>query len=263
MSKLTIPIMADLAGEGKNPEILFWVGCAGSFDARAQKITVAFCKILNSANVDFAILGKEESCTGDPARRAGNEFVFQMTALQNIETLNMYQVKKIVTTCPHCFNIIKNEYPALGGEYEVLHHTQFLQNLIDEGRLQLEEGGAFDGQKITYHDSCYLGRANGVYKAPRSLLENLDNQLVEMDRSKSLGLCCGAGGAQMFKEDEPGNKRINIERTEEALATGANIVAVNCPFCTTMMQDGIKAKEQQDSVMVYDLAELIVNNNRL
>ena len=260
MSTLNIPRMADLAAEGKTPEILFWVGCAGSFDARAQKVTVAFCKILNEVGIDFAILGKEESCTGDPARRAGNEFVFQMTALQNIETLKLYNVKKIVTTCPHCFNVLKNEYPALGGEYEVIHHTQMLQSLIDDGRLKLKGGGAFAGQKITYHDSCYLGRANDIYEAPRSVLEGLDNQLEEMQRAKSRGLCCGAGGAQMFKENEPGDKRINIERTEEALKTGAKIVAANCPFCITMLSDGMKAAEKQDDVMVYDLSELIVDN---
>ena len=260
---LEIPIMADLAATGKTPEILFWVGCAGSFDARAQKVTLAFCKILNDMKIEFAILGKEENCTGDPARRAGNEFVFQMTALQNIETLNTYKVKKIVTTCPHCFNVLKNEYPALGGNYEVIHHTQMLQSLIDEGRLKLEGGGVFEGKKITYHDSCYLGRANNEYAAPRSILEKLDNSLVEMERSKTKGLCCGAGGAQMFKEDEPGEKRINIERTEEALATGAEIIAANCPFCLTMLEDGVKAKEKQETVMVYDLAELIVNNKGL
>ncbi|MFT4664122.1 MAG: heterodisulfide reductase subunit D [Polaribacter sp.] len=262
MSKLNVPIMADMAAAGKEPEVLFWVGCAGSFDARAQKVVKAFAKIMNETGVEFAILGKEESCTGDPARRAGNEFVFQMTALQNIETLKMYNVKRIVTTCPHCFNILKNEYPALGGNYDVVHHTQFLQTLINEGRLTMKGGGAFNGQKITYHDSCYLGRANDVYDAPRSLLESMDNDLVEMERSKSNGLCCGAGGAQMFKEDEPGDKRINIERTEEVLGTGATIVAANCPFCITMLTDGMKAKEKQDNVMVVDLAELIVNNNK-
>jgi len=255
-----IPTMAEMAAAEKTPEVLFWVGCAGSYDARAQKVSIAFTKILNQAGVEFAILGKEESCTGDPARRAGNEFVFQMTALQNIETLNLYKVKKIITTCPHCFNIIKNEYPALGGNYEVMHHTQFLQSLINEGRVVLKDGGEFKGKKITYHDSCYLGRANGIYEAPRAVLENLDNELVEMRRAGKNGLCCGAGGAQMFKEDEPGKKRINMERTEEALETGAEIIAVNCPFCLTMMSDGIKAKEKQESVMVYDLAELIVNN---
>ena len=258
--EIKVQIMADLAAEGKTPEILFWVGCAGSFDARAQKVTAAFVKILNAVEMDFAILGNEESCTGDPARRAGNEFVFQMQALQNIETLNMYQVKKIVTACPHCFNTLKNEYPALGGNYEVVHHTQLLQNLIDEGRIKMQEGGAFKGKKITYHDSCYLGRVNGVYEAPRKVLEALDGDLVEMKRCRTKGLCCGAGGAQMFKEDEPGDKRINIERVEEALDTGAEIVAANCPFCLTMMQDGVTAKEKQASVMVYDLAELIVNN---
>ncbi len=254
--------MADVAAEGRTPEILFWVGCAGSYDARAQKISIAFCKILNDANIDYAILGKEESCTGDPARRAGNEFVFQMTALQNIETLKLYNVKKIVCTCPHCFNTIKNEYPALGGNYEVLHHTQFLQSLIDDGRIAVS-GGAFAGKKITYHDSCYIGRINGIYEVPRDILGKLDNELVEMERSKEKGLCCGAGGAQMFKENEPGDKRINIERSEEAADTGASIIAANCPFCITMIQDGLKAADKQESVMVYDLAELIVNNRGL
>lgn len=260
MSKSLVPTMAQLAEEGKEPEILFWVGCAGSFDARAQKVTKAFVKILNEVGVDFAILGNEESCTGDPARRAGNEFVFQMQALQNIETLNMYKVQKIVTACPHCFNTIKNEYPALGGNYDVIHHTQLLQQLIDEGRLKLREGGTFKGKKITYHDSCYLGRANGIYEAPRKVLQELDADLVEMKRCKTKGLCCGAGGAQMFKEDEPGDKRVNMERVEEALDTGAGIIAANCPFCLTMMQDGVSGKSKEEEVMVYDLAELIVHN---
>ena len=251
--------MAELAAQGRQPEILFWVGCAGSFDDRAQRITVAFAKLLQKAGVDFAILGQEESCTGDPARRAGNEFLFQMLAQQNVAVLNMYKVKKIVTACPHCFNTLKNEYPELGGHYEVMHHTQFLQSLLDEGRLKVE-GGKLKGKKITYHDSCYLGRANGVYEAPRSVLAALDADLVEMKRCRTTGLCCGAGGAQMWKEDEPGDKRINTERTEEALDTGAEIIAVNCPFCLTMMSDGVKAKEKQESVMVYDLAELILNN---
>lgn len=254
-----IPTMAELTAEGKKPEVLFWVGCAGSFDDRAQRVTVAFSKLLLKAGVDFAILGQEESCTGDPARRAGNEFLFQMLAQQNVMTLNMYEVKKIVTACPHCFNVIKNEYPALGGNYEVMHHTQFLKSLLSEGRLKIE-GGQFKGKKITYHDSCYLGRANGIYEAPREVLTALDADLVEMKRCKTTGLCCGAGGAQMWKEDEPGDKRINTERVEEALETGAEIVAVNCPFCMTMMSDGVKAKEKQESVMVYDLAELILNN---
>jgi heterodisulfide reductase subunit D len=250
--------MADMAAAGETPEILFWVGCAGSYDARAQKVTVAFAEILNKAGIAFAILGNEERCTGDPARRAGNEFVFQMLALQNIETLNMYNVQKIVTACPHCFNTLKNEYPALGGNYEVIHHTQLLQQLINEGRVKMKEGGAFKGKRITYHDSCYMGRINGVYEAPRAVLEALDADLVEMKRSRTNGLCCGAGGAQMFKEDEPGNKRVNVDRAEEALATGATIIAVNCPFCLTMMSDGVKAKDKQDDVMVYDLSELIL-----
>lgn len=250
--------MAEMAAAGESPEILFWVGCAGSYDARAQKVTLAFAEILQKAGISFAVLGNEERCTGDPARRAGNEFVFQMLALQNIETLNMYEVKKIVTACPHCFNTLKNEYPALGGHYEVIHHTQLIHQLIAEGRVKMKEGGAFQGKRITYHDSCYLGRVNGVYEAPRAVLEALDADLVEMKRSKTNGLCCGAGGAQMFKEDEPGRERINVERAEEALATGASVIAVNCPFCLTMMSDGVKAKDKQDDVMVYDLSEMIV-----
>lgn len=258
----TVPRMAQLAAEGRSPEVLFWVGCAGSFDARAQKVTKAFVKILNSINIDYAILGKEESCTGDPARRAGNEFVYQMMAMQNIEVLNGYEIKTIVTTCPHCFNTIKNEYPKLGGEYEVMHHTTFLQQLLDSGKLAIE-GGAFKGKKITYHDSCYIGRANDIYEAPRNVLKELDAELVEMKRCKSKGFCCGAGGAQMFKEEEDGSKRVNTERVEEALDTKADIVAANCPFCITMIRDGIKEKEQQDNVMVYDLAELIAEGNNL
>ncbi len=255
-----VKTMAEMAAEGQKPEIVFWVGCAGSFDARAQKVTRAFAKILSEVGISFAILGSEESCTGDPARRAGNEFVFQMTALQNIEMLNMYQVKKMVTACPHCFNTIKNEYPALGGTYEIVHHTQLLQELINEGKLKVD-GGAFKGKKITYHDSCFLGRVNGVYNAPREVLTSLDADLHELKRSKTKGLCCGAGGAQMFKEDEPGDKRINVERIEEILDTDAEIVAANCPFCITMLGDGIKAKEKQDNVMVYDISELIVQSN--
>ncbi len=254
--------MAEYQSEGKKPEVLFWVGCAGSFDARAQKVTKAFVKILESAGIDFAILGNEESCTGDPARRAGNEFVFQMTALQNIEVLNMYEVKNIVTACPHCFNTLKNEYPALGGEYNVIHHTQYLNNLLKEGRLSIEDG-AFKGRKVTYHDSCYLGRVNGLYEAPRALIAALDIELVEMKRCKTNGLCCGAGGAQMFKENEPGDKRINIERAEEIMATGAKVVAANCPFCITMLSDGMKAKDKQDDIMVHDLSELIVQAKKL
>jgi Fe-S oxidoreductase len=259
---MKINTMAEYQSDGKQPEVLFWVGCAGSFDARAQKVTKAFVKILQAADIDFAILGNEESCTGDPARRAGNEFVFQMTALQNIEVLNMYEVKDIVTACPHCFNTLKNEYPALGGNYNVIHHTQYLNNLLKDGRLTIE-GGAFKGKKITYHDSCYLGRVNGIYEAPRALISALDIELIEMKRCKTNGLCCGAGGAQMFKEDEPGNKRINIERAEEIIETGAKMVAANCPFCITMLSDGMKAKDKQDEIMVHDLSELIVQAKNL
>ncbi len=250
--------MAQHAAAQTTPEILFWVGCAGSFDDRAQKVTRAFAEILTAAGIDFAILGNEEACTGDPARRAGNEFLFQMTALQNIETLNMYKVTKMVTACPHCFNTIKNEYPALGGNYDIVHHTQLLQELIDDGRIKLEEGGSFQGKKITYHDSCYLGRANGIYEAPRAVLESLDGQLVEMKRSRQNGLCCGAGGAQMWKEDEPGDKRINTERVDEAAALNPDIIALNCPFCLTMITDGVTAKDKAEDIMVYDLSELIV-----
>lgn len=259
MSNTTIevPLMADFADRGEQPEVLFWVGCAGSFDQRAQRITKAFVKILHHVGVSFAILGAEETCTGDPARRAGNEFLFQMQAMTNIETLNMYGVKKIVTACPHCFNTLKNEYPELGGNYEVVHHTSFLQELIDAGRLTIKGGGSFKGRRITFHDSCYLGRANNIYEAPRKVLETLDAELVEMRRCKKKGLCCGAGGAQMFKENEKGTHRINQERTNDMLASKANIVAAACPFCMTMLTDGIKEKEKQEEVQVLDIAELI------
>ncbi|MDG1572706.1 (Fe-S)-binding protein [Robiginitalea sp. M366] len=251
-----IPTMADLAAAGRQPEVLFWVGCAGSFDDRAKKITKAFAALLQKAEVDFAVLGTEESCTGDPAKRSGNEFLFQMQAAMNIQVLNGYGVKKIVTTCPHCFNTLKNEYPGLGGEYEVMHHTAFLQDLIREGRLQIA-GGTFKGKRITYHDPCYLGRANGIYEAPRELIRKLDAELVEMKRCKSRALCCGAGGAQMFKEPEKGDKDINMERTEQALETQPEVVAAACPFCNTMLTDGVKGKEKEQEIKVYDLAELL------
>lgn len=256
---MAVPLMSDLFAKGEPPDVLFWVGCAGSFDQRAQKITRAFCEILNRLGVSYAVLGKEEMCTGDPARRAGNEFMFQMMAYQNIQVLNNYNVRKIVTACPHCFNILRNEYPELGGNYEVVHHTTFLQHLIDEGRIKVREGGSFKGQRITYHDSCYLGRANDIYEAPRKVLEVLDAELVEMKRCRSKGLCCGAGGAQMFKEEEKGRKRINAERSEEAIATGASIVAAACPFCNTMLTDGIKSAEKEDDVKVLDVAEIIAS----
>jgi Fe-S oxidoreductase len=259
MSETTykVPTMADLAAEGTAPEILFWVGCAGSFDDRYKAVTVAFVKILNQVGINFAVLGPEEGCTGDPARRAGNDFLFQMQAISNIQLLNGYNIKKIVTACPHCFNTIKNEYPELGGNYEVIHHSTFLQQLINEGRVKLKGGGDFKGKRITYHDSCYLGRANKIYEAPREVLAALDADLVEMKRSRAKGLCCGAGGSQMFKEAEPGKKEVNIERTEEALATGASIIASACPFCMTMLSDGVKNKEKETQVKVYDIAELI------
>lgn len=249
--------MAEMAANGEIPEILFWVGCAGSFDQRAQKITKAFATILHHAGIKYAILGKEEACTGDPARRAGNEFLFQMAAYNNIQILNGYGVKKIVTACPHCFNILKNEYPELGGSYEVLHHTELLHELINEGRIKLKEGGTFTGKKITYHDSCYLGRSNGIYEAPRKVLKALEVDLVEMKRCRSNGLCCGAGGAQMFKEEEKGDRYVNIERSEEAINTGAKIIASACPFCNTMLTDGVKNKEKENEVAVMDVAEII------
>lgn len=252
-----IQTVAEFQSRGENPDILFWVGCAGSFDQRAQKITRAFAAILQKAGLKFAILGNEEMCTGDPARRAGNEFLFQMMAYQNIQILNNYGIKKIVTACPHCFNTLKNEYPELGGQYEVIHHTTLLQELIDEGKITLKEGGAYKGKKITFHDSCYLGRSNNIYEAPRKVIELLDAELVEMKRCRSNGLCCGAGGAQMFKEEEKGNTRINWERTDEAIASGAPVVASACPFCNTMLTDGIKTREKEQAVEVLDLAELV------
>ena len=259
---IKVPSMAELAAEGKQPDVLFWVGCAGSIDARAIKITQAFVKLLNHMNINFAILGKEESCTGDPAKRAGNELVFQMMALTNIEIMNAYEVKSIITTCPHCFNILKNEYPSLGGNYEVMHHSQFLQKMLNDGKLKVEGGGALQGKKITYHDSCYLGRANDVYEAPRSLLEDLDGQLVEMEDNRSRGMCCGAGGAQMFKEEEKGGGRVNQARAQQAIDAEADVVAVGCPFCMTMISDGVKERGGEN-IKVLDIAELIAQGKSL
>ncbi|MBT8285739.1 (Fe-S)-binding protein [Muriicola sp. E247] len=255
---MNVPTMASLFAEGKQPEVLFWVGCAGSFDDRAKKITKAFVKLLNKAGVSFAVLGTEESCSGDPAKRAGNEFLFQMQAVTNIEIMNGYGVKKVVTACPHCFNTLKNEYPGLGGTYDVVHHTQFLKQLVEEGRIGLK-GGTYKGKRITYHDPCYLGRANDVYEAPRELIRKLDAELVEMKSCRQRGLCCGAGGAQMFKEAEKGDKEVNIERTEQALETQPEIIAAACPFCNTMMTDGVKNKEKEASIAVMDIAELMSN----
>ena len=256
MSEFRVRTMAEMMSSGEVPEVLFWVGCAGSFDDRAKKITKAFAKILHHANVSFAVLGTEEGCTGDSAKRAGNEFLFQMQAMMNIQVLNGYEIKKIVTTCPHCFNTLKNEYPELGGNYEVVHHTQFINGLLNDGKLAIQ-GGAFKGKKITYHDPCYLGRANGVYEAPREVIQKLDIELTEMRRCKSNGLCCGAGGAQMFKEAEKGNKEINIERTEEALEVKPVVIAAGCPFCNTMMTDGVKNFEKENEIEVLDIAEMV------
>lgn len=249
--------MMDLFARGESPEVLFWVGCAGSFDQRAQRITKAFVTILHKLDIKYAILGKEEMCTGDPARRAGNEFMFQMMAYQNIQVLNGYGIKKIVTACPHCFNTIKNEYPELGGTYEVIHHATYLQELINQGRIKMKEDGMFKGKKITYHDSCYLGRANNIYEAPREVLAALDAELVEMKRCRSKGLCCGAGGAQMFKEEENGTIRVNLDRSKEAVGTGAQVIAAACPFCNTMLTDGVKNEEKEEEVAVLDIAELV------
>ena len=251
-----IPTMAELWAQGERPEVLFWVGCAGSFDQRAQRIVKAFAQLLQQAGVRFAVLGTEESCTGDPAKRAGNEFLFQMQAMMNVQLLNGYEVTKIVTACPHCFNTLKNEYPALGGHYQVMHHTELLKSLVQEGRLTIQDG-AFKGKRITFHDPCYLGRANKVYNAPRELLEKLDADLVEMKHCKARALCCGAGGAQMFKESEKGDKEINVLRTEQALEVNPDIIATACPFCHTMITDGVKTKEKETQVKVYDIAELL------
>lgn len=255
---MIVPTMAEMMAKGEQPDVLFWVGCSGSFDDRAKKITKAFVKILNKTDVKFAVLGAEEGCTGDPAKRAGNEFLFQMQAMMNIQVLDGYEIKKIVTACPHCFNTLKNEYPELGGQYEVIHHTQFLKSLLDEGKLSIE-GGKFRGKRITFHDPCYLGRANNVYEAPRQLIQKLDAELVEMKRSRAKGLCCGAGGAQMFKEPEKGNKEVNMERTEDVMKVKPDIVAAGCPFCNTMLTDGVKFNHKQDEIEVMDIAELIAN----
>ena len=254
MDNLKVRTYADYFNNGEKPDILFWVGSAGSFDDRAKKITRAFVKILNRANVKFAVLGEEESSSGDAAKRAGNEFLFQMQALMNIEILNAYEVKNIVTTCPHAYNTLKNEYSDLGGKYDVLHHTEYISNLLDEQKLSLSS--SLDYKKLTYHDPCYLGRANDIYDAPRKLIDSLNVEFIEMPRNKRKSFCCGAGGAQMFKESENGEFEINIVRTEEALKTNANVIATSCPFCNTMMTDGVKNIDE-GKADVMDLAELI------
>ena len=257
---MNVPTLKELSEKGIDPEILFWVGCAGSFDERAKKITKSFVNLLNKANVSFGVLGTEESCTGDPAKRAGNEFLYQMQAVSNIEILNSYNIKKIVTTCPHCFNIIKNEYPSLGGKYDVIHHTQLLDILIEDGRIKVSSD-SFKGKKITFHDPCYLGRANKVFNAPRKLIDSVRADLKEMKSCKEKALCCGAGGAQMFKESEKGNQEINIKRTKEAINTNAKIIASGCPFCNTMLSDGLKNQDEQ-SVKVLDIAEIIDQSSK-
>ena len=250
-----VPTMAELSAQGIKPDVLFWIGCAGSFDERARRVTKAFAKILHKAGVSFAVLGAEEGCTGDPAKRAGNEFLFQMQALTNIETLNNYGITKIVTACPHCFNTLRNEYPSLGGHYEVLHHPQLLQQLLEEGRLKVE-GGMFKGKRITFHDPCYLGRGNGEYEAPRAILEKLEAEILEMKKSKARSFCCGAGGAQMFKEAEKGTGEINNARAAQALEVRPEIIVTACPFCNTMLTDGVK-NQQREVVPVTDIALLI------
>ena len=253
---MNVPTLKELSQNGLDPEILFWVGCAGSFDERAKKITKSFVKLLNKANISFGVLGVEESCTGDPAKRAGNEFLYQMQAVSNIEILNSYNFKKIVTTCPHCFNTIKNEYPSLGGNYDVIHHTQLLDDLIKNGKIKVQNE-SFKGKKITFHDPCYLGRANKEFKAPRNLIDSVKADLKEMKSCKEKGLCCGAGGAQMFKDAEKGNEEINIKRTKEAIDTNAKIIAAGCPFCNTMLSDGLKNQKAEQKVKVLDIAEIV------
>lgn len=262
MSDLKVQTMAEMTASGETPEILFWVGCAGSFDDRAKKITRAITRILNHVGMKFAILGSEEGCTGEPAKRSGNEFLYQMQAMQNIMVMNGYGVQKIVTGCPHCFNTLKNEYPALGGNYEVIHHTQLVQQLIDSGKLKVD-GGEFKGKKIVFHDPCYLGRGNNVYEAPREVIKSLDADLAEMKRSRAKGFCCGAGGAQMFKEAEHGEREVNVARTEEALEHNPDVIAVGCPFCNTMITDGVKHFNKEGQTKVLDVAELVADANKL
>ncbi len=254
-----VPVMSEVFAQGKTPEFLFWVGCAGAYDDRCKKVTRSFAKILLHLGVDFAVLGNEERCTGDPARRAGNEMLFQMMALANIEILNAYNIKKIITICPHCYNIFKNEYPDMGGKYDVIHHTQFLKEMLEQKKLKVGNNKLKE-QLVTYHDPCYMGRANDEYECARSLLDNMGLKNIEMKRHKSFALCCGAGGAQMFKEAEPGQKEVFIERTEEALATGTKTIVTSCPFCMTMMTDGLKYKNKEEEVLNYDIAELIAQS---
>ncbi len=254
--------MADCLSRNEHPEYLFWVGCAGAFDDRYKKVTRAFTKILAYLKTDYAVLGNEESCTGDPARRAGNEMLYQMQALQNIELFKSYGINKIITICPHCYNIFKNEYPDLGGCYEVINYLEFIDNHIANGKLQIDKS-VLAGISVTYHDPCYLGRANDIYAGPRSILKCLTDNFIEMGRNKSFALCCGAGGAQMFKEAEKGEKEVYLERTEEALKTDAKIIATACPFCMNMITDGLKYKNKEEEIKNQDIAELIVQSLKI
>ena len=247
--------MAEFAAAGEQPEFLFWVGCAGSFDDRHKKVTRAFAEILQKVGISFAVLGTEESCTGDPARRAGNEFLFQMQAMSNIEVLNLYAVKKIVTACPHCFNTLKNEYPTLGGNYEVIHHSQLLAELIGSGKIKASDGSSLE--QVAYHDSCYLGRGNGVYEAPREIISGLKKELIELKSCRTKGLCCGAGGAQVFKEPEAGGEDVQVKRVQEMVDSGVSKVALACPFCMVMVQDGLNKVGKEKHIQVVDLAELV------
>lgn len=260
--KLDIPVMAEMFARGEKPEYLFWVGCAGAYDDRYKKVVRAFAKILAYLRVDYAVLGTEESCTGDPARRAGNEMLYQMQAMRNIELFKSYEVRKIITICPHCYNILKNEYPDLGGNYEVINYLQFLDTAIQEGKLKADPS-VFADTRVTFHDPCYLGRGNGIYDKPRGVLKEMTRNLVEMERHKSFALCCGAGGGQMFKEAEKGDKEVYMERTEEALRTGADVIATACPFCMTMLTDGIKYKNKTDEIKNLDIAEMIALSLKL
>jgi heterodisulfide reductase subunit D len=260
--KVEVPVMADLFARGEKPEYLFWVGCAGAFDDRYKKVVRAFVKILTHLKVSYAVLGREETCTGDPARRAGNEMLYQMQAMQVIALLKDYEVKKIITICPHCFNIFRNEYPDLGGNFEVFNYLNFLNEKIETGELKINSS-LLGNIKITYHDPCYLGRANDIYNEPRLILDKLTGDFVEMHRNRSFALCCGAGGGQMFKEAEKGDKEIFIERTEDALKTGASVIATACPFCMTMMTDGLKYKNREEEIKNLDIAELVAQALRL
>lgn len=253
---MEIPVMADLFARGEKPEYLFWVGCAGAFDDRYRKVSRAFAKILIYSGTSFAVLGKEESCTGDPARRSGNEMLYQMQAMRNIELFSKYGINKILTICPHCFNILKNEYPDLGGHYDVISYVEFLDKAFRNGSLKVDPSRLMNS-RITFHDPCYLGRGNDIYDEPRNILRRLTGNMVEMKRNRSFALCCGAGGGQYFKEAEKGEKEVYMERTEEALLTDPQIIATACPFCMTMLTDGLKYKNKEDDVRNLDVAELV------